>query len=846
MDPNTSPSGVRLPASIGRYRIDARLGRGSMGVVYRGFDPTTDAPVAIKVMNADVESDHETTERFYREAYSAGRSVHPNLVSVHDVGVDDSGRPFIVMELLEGCNLGTWLQRAGVRLEDKLDLFRQLCDGLEAAHSRGVFHRDVKPDNLLVNDAGELKVVDFGIARVASSSLTTVGLIVGTPDYMSPEQALGDPVDARSDVFSAGAVCYFALTGRKPFSGNDIHSVLHSVTCADPLPIRDSEAPPEVAAIVQRALAKLPDERYQSAAAMSADLLAISRALAAEAARLTAEADALLESLIPISQQRDAYCRDLEARAAARSAIEFRDDAPTRVVRALGRVTRVPASHDWVAAARRSAEIEAMRQGLTTELAALGTASLAVRRGEHAVLKGELDEAISAFEAALRAVPTSGRAHARLTQARRMAAEVRAAHERVEALISEGRKAFVAREWTAAGALADEALSVLTDHEGAANLRAEVVAAQRAEADDRRRRAELALLRAERLAQLAAFGDAMRAVDEAKVLNPDAPAIATVAARVRSAWLDAERASAAERRAAETIASATATFERGEHEAALAELTAASSREPGSATLSAGLARLRAEADRLAAEAERAVAAARATAGALAALHADDPDLALAMAREALALVPTDADARQVESLATVRLQEHAAARARREVATRAMAQAHAHLAAGRFEAARAAVREAASATPEDPSPTEFLTEILTAEADAAERAQQVEDARARAAAAAPVLAMAVAAEKSGDLVRAHWLAENALALDDVCAEARTLIARVQRQLSVEPALADETVRLGPGGKALDPDDTITLRPAVSTWRTFGRTLIKRLKISMRGRSVPRADGHPH
>src|SRR6185503_3502387 len=175
---------------------------------------------------------------------AGGRTTRSSEHHHHLRHGEDDGRPFIVMELVQGWTLNKYLERPeAAHIEKKIDLMLQICAGLHAAHTHGIFHRDVKPGNLLVGQHGELKIVDFGIARLASSSMTASGLIVGTPDYMSPEQARGPDVDQRSDIFSAGAVFYLMLTGRKPFAGPDPISVLAKVQAESPLPIRDSESP---------------------------------------------------------------------------------------------------------------------------------------------------------------------------------------------------------------------------------------------------------------------------------------------------------------------------------------------------------------------------------------------------------------------------------------------------------------------------------------------------------------------------------------------------------------------------------------------------------------------------
>ena len=211
----------------------------------------------------DFAEEPDVRARFYREAQSAGRLLHRNIITIFDLG-DDHGRAYIVMELLAGATLADYMARPeAADLESKLDLMMQVCDGLSAAHAAGIIHRDIKPSNLFVLNDGGLKILDFGVARLVTSSMTVSGHIIGTPSYMSPEQATGRDIDHRSDIFSAGGVFYWMLTGRKPFAASDLPSVLRKVQFEDPPPLREHEAPAPLARIVFRALAKDPGLRYQ-------------------------------------------------------------------------------------------------------------------------------------------------------------------------------------------------------------------------------------------------------------------------------------------------------------------------------------------------------------------------------------------------------------------------------------------------------------------------------------------------------------------------------------------------------------------------------------------------------
>jgi eukaryotic-like serine/threonine-protein kinase len=264
---------ARHPAQrrIGRYELKARIGRGAMGVVYQARDELMCRDVALKVLTADFEDDPEIRTRFVHEAQAAAGLVHPNVITIFDVG-EDQDRFFIVMELLRGTVLKDFLKLPECqRLGRKLHLMMQLSSGLGAAHRASVFHRDIKPGNVFVRADGLLKILDFGVARLASSDITASGFVVGTPDYMSPEQARGEEIDGRSDIFSMGGVFYFMLTGRKPFPATALPTLFHQIQNEEPPPL-DSDAPPELATVVMKALAKDRDRRYQSCEEVLADL----------------------------------------------------------------------------------------------------------------------------------------------------------------------------------------------------------------------------------------------------------------------------------------------------------------------------------------------------------------------------------------------------------------------------------------------------------------------------------------------------------------------------------------------------------------------------------------------
>ena len=251
---------------VGKYEIREQIGRGGMGAVYRAYDPVMEREVAIKVI-LDIALDvPEIKERFYREARTAGKLTHENITVIHDVG-EEQGRPYIVMEYLSGTDLRTMLERRAVMtLERQISIAAQICRGLAYSHGKDIIHRDVKPANIRVLENGRVKIMDFGIARLGSSALTSTGTILGTPYYMSPEQIQGKKVDRRSDIFSCGVVLYELFTSRKPFPGDEPTSVMYKIVHEIPEGFEELERlfPPALPAILGRMLQKDPAERYQS------------------------------------------------------------------------------------------------------------------------------------------------------------------------------------------------------------------------------------------------------------------------------------------------------------------------------------------------------------------------------------------------------------------------------------------------------------------------------------------------------------------------------------------------------------------------------------------------------
>ncbi len=266
----------------GRYRLEATLGHGGMGIVYRGTDLMMKRPVAVKLIRAvdGVELDDEIAGRFLREAKNTARLQHEHIIEVFDLGRSDEGGLYFVMELLEGESLSARLRREGqLSPETTVHIARQICDALQVAHTAGVVHRDLKPANImLLSRAGDddyVKVLDFGVAKSTTgdqdTQLTHTGMLVGTVDYMAPEQIMGKPVDGRTDVYALGVVLYKMLSGKPPFKDTGVPALIHAHLNTMPKPLIEATTgvPNELDHVVLRCLAKNPDRRFESMAELA-------------------------------------------------------------------------------------------------------------------------------------------------------------------------------------------------------------------------------------------------------------------------------------------------------------------------------------------------------------------------------------------------------------------------------------------------------------------------------------------------------------------------------------------------------------------------------------------------
>src|SRR6266576_2148005 len=264
-------------ADIGKYQIIELVGEGAMGVVYKAEDSVLGRIVAIKVMNESIARQEDLRKRFLHEAQAAASLQHPNVVCIYDLGEQD-GHLFIAMEFVDGVDLERLIELGEpMSLQARLDIIIDVLTGLAFAHKRGIVHRDIKPANIRIGEDGRAKIMDFGVAHLASSKLTSTGASLGTPSYMAPEQITEGKTSAATDIFATGGVLYQILTQMKPFDAPTLQNLFFKIITEKPRPVSElvPGLPPALDRIVLKAMAKEPSERYASALEMANDLTSV-------------------------------------------------------------------------------------------------------------------------------------------------------------------------------------------------------------------------------------------------------------------------------------------------------------------------------------------------------------------------------------------------------------------------------------------------------------------------------------------------------------------------------------------------------------------------------------------
>ena len=316
-----------LPTQIGKYKIQELVGEGAMGTVYRAIDSVIGRTVAIKVMNASIARQQDHRQRFLREAQAAGSLQHPNVVTIYDLGELD-GHLFIAMEYVHGTDLERLMSGPEqLKLQSKLDIIVDVLMGLSYAHKHGIVHRDIKPANVRVGEDGHAKIMDFGVAHLASSDMTRTGIVVGTPSYMAPEQVMGGKAVPGTDLFAVGAVLYHLITGSKPFEGPTLQSLFYRIVTDMPRSLDEVRPglPPALNAIIQKSMAKEASQRYETALDMANAIIAVRAELSgnsyASTASLTGSAVNIVDTFalkpVPIEPARSLPWKSIGGASAA-------------------------------------------------------------------------------------------------------------------------------------------------------------------------------------------------------------------------------------------------------------------------------------------------------------------------------------------------------------------------------------------------------------------------------------------------------------------------------------------------------------------------------------------------
>ena len=455
---------------IGKYDVIDTIGKGGMGIVYRAKDPFLGRLVAIKmVINVDINDSADFLERFRQEAVATAGLPHPNIVTVYDFG-EHQGHPYLVMEYLEGSSLEALLRaHRPMSLLEKISIIIEVCHGLGYAHQHGIIHRDIKPGNIMVLNDGAIKIVDFGIARLGDRGLTKTGQIVGSLNYMPPEQIREKGIDTRADIYSTGVVLYQLLTYALPFEGDSTVSTLAKIISDDPPPFRQFgvSCPPELEAITLKALAKNRDQRYATAEDLAAALADLQNRLKQESIREYLEKAQLLQQSNELVQAQEFLLKvqkldrqnntaarllgtireKLQAQLSAERVRQFTQQAQEAVVREdfdnalmfIGQAIELD----------NRTELQSLRASVEKAKADADLVRKAIARAEAAQRSGDLDTAKNAIDSAFARRPNDSKVKA-LRRAIERDLEERDRQLKVEGLLDESRKYMSARKFTAA------------------------------------------------------------------------------------------------------------------------------------------------------------------------------------------------------------------------------------------------------------------------------------------------------------------------------------------------------------------------------------------------------------
>ncbi len=488
---------------LGKYSIVEKLGEGAMGAVYKAYDEILDRYVAIKTMAEDIKWDPELKLRFYREARSAAGLHHPNIVTIHDLG-EEGKITYIVMEFLQGKDLKDIIrEKPPLALEKKLAIIAQVCEGLNHAHLAGIIHRDIKPGNIHFSADGNVKIVDFGIARIPASDLTRSGVRLGTPIYMSPEQIRGEAYDERSDMFSTGIVFYELVTYVHPFRDKNIAKTLDNLLFQNHFPFAEQcpEAPPALWPIISTSLAKEPAKRFPSMAEMGRACRGLLVEMNAASRKMMSDLSAVAPRLLQAASRPGAPPRLGSLLQETQTALGMREppDHATlkRLLDSLAE-ERVPVQQVEVSSVSREGRIPDASP-LPPEAPPPAVVAPPpdpddvrgrdlLHAGQALLQEERLDEALTILHQAVRLLGENQELAQALAEANRRTAERK--QVQIAALVDRARLALASRQYTSAIEALNEVLQQEPGHAEAAELRHQAVAEAEAEREQQARQAE--------------------------------------------------------------------------------------------------------------------------------------------------------------------------------------------------------------------------------------------------------------------------------------------------------------------------------------------------------------------
>jgi len=776
---------------LGKYTIVEKLGEGAMGAVYKAYDEILDRYVAVKTMAEDIKWDPELKLRFYREARSAAGLHHPNIVTIHDLG-EEGKITYIVMELLQGEDLKSLIARqAPISLEKKLSIIAQVADGLNHAHLNGIIHRDVKPGNIHVSPSGNVKIVDFGIARIPSSDLTRSGARLGTPIYMSPEQIRGSAYDERTDIFSTGIVFYELLTYRHPFRDKNIAKTLDNILFQNRFPFAEQfpDAPPGLWEIVETCLAKEPDQRYASMAELAKACRDLLVRLNVESQQMLKQLEASMPSLrraategraSPILAQALKQAESLMAREDRSDYCELKRIAA--VLADLAPATEAAAAPPGVRpAADTVAAAAAPQEAAPSPDEARGRELL--QSGRSLLDQGRPQEALEQLRRAMSLLGPREEVVQALVDARKQIEErQRARSPQLDA----AAQALAAREFERALEAVDQVLAAEPANPEALELRRRIQGEIQAEEDRRRRREEGEKQKAAglRLAAEQRFREARPLLERALELLGEDPEVKLALDRAAQAV----RAEELNERIRTELARAGELLQSGQPDKARAHVRFVLNLAPGHEEASQMLARI----EQTEAELRKTAEIADSLTGAREALQRHDFESAARLAGKALALDPENGDARAL----LARIEKAREEKRRRD-------EIDALLARGREALRRQSFDEAAARADEilqlDPGHAEALQlrQLIEQAREAKKKLEEID----------ALLARGREALNRENLTEAKSLGEQALGMDPGLAQTKEFLARVSSAQADKHKREQLAALLAKGQQAFLRDD---------------------------------------